>query len=107
MTTPLRLQTDERSDGTMVLTAVGELDLSNIAEFSDAIAAAVRAGTGGRPVRVDLSDVDYLDSGAISVLFTHAEAIDVVANPILMSVLTHSGLVKVTSVTPAEKDSAR
>jgi len=106
MTTPLRLRTDERSDGSTVLTAVGELDLSNIGEFSAAIATAVRVGAGSR-VRVDLSDVDYLDSGAISVLFTHAGAIDVVANPILMSVLTHSGLVEVTSVTPAQKDSAR
>jgi anti-anti-sigma factor len=104
MATPLRLDTDRRSDGTTVLTAVGEVDLSNVTEFSDAISDAVRAGTGS--VRVDLSSVDYLDSGAISVLFTHAEAIDIVANPILMSVLTLSGLVEVTSVTPAPAGSA-
>ena len=104
MATPLRLRTDRREDGAVVLTAVGELDLSNIAEVTGAIGAAVRDGLDGAPLQVDLSNVDYLDSAAISVLFEHAEAIDVVANPILMSVLTVSGLTNVVTVKPAGAD---
>ena len=104
MATPLRLRTDRREDGTTVLTAVGELDLSNIAEFSEAIDAAVGDRVDGVPLQIDLTSVDYLDSGAINVLFEHADAIDVVANPILMSVLTVSGLTDVVSVKPAGSD---
>ncbi|MBX7450411.1 STAS domain-containing protein [Mycolicibacterium sp. 3033] len=101
MATPLQVNTDRRDDGTTVVTAAGELDLSNIAEFSEVIGAAVRAGrdaTDATPVRVDLTRIEYLDSGAINVLFDHADAIDVLVNPILMSVLTISGLDKVTNV---------
>lgn len=104
MATPLRLRTDRREDGTTVLTAIGELDLSNIAEFSEAIDAAVRDRADGIPLQIDLSGVDYLDSGAINVLFEHADAIDVVANPILISVLTVSGLTNVVAVKPAGSD---
>ncbi|WP_163725373.1 STAS domain-containing protein [Mycolicibacterium psychrotolerans] len=104
MATSLRLRTDRRDDGTVVLTAVGELDLSNIAEFTGAISAAVRDRVDGTALQVDLSSVDYLDSAAINVLFEHADAIDVVANPILMSVLTVSGLTNVVTVKPAGSD---
>ncbi|MHA0286351.1 STAS domain-containing protein [Mycobacterium sp. C3-094] len=98
MATPLQVRTDRRDDGTTVVTAAGELDLSNVTEFSEALGAAVRAGRDGTPVRVDLTRIGYLDSGAINVLFDHADAIDVLVNPILMSVLTVSGLDKVTRV---------
>ena len=105
MATPLLVHTDRRDDGTTVVTAAGELDLSNVAEFSDALDAAVRAGrpdsADATPVRVDLTRIEYLDSGAINVLFEHADAIDVLVNPILMSVLTVSGLDKVTTVAAA------
>lgn len=104
MATPLQLRTDRREDGATVLTAVGELDLSNVAEFSEAIGAAVRDRVDGVSLLVDLSGVEYLDSGAINVLFEHAAAIDVVANPILMSVLTVSGLTNVVTVKPADSD---
>ena len=36
---------------------------------------------------VDLSGVEYLDSGGINVLFAHAGGIHLIANPILMPVL--------------------
>lgn len=101
MATPLQVHTKRRDDGTTVVMAAGELDLSNVAEFSEALGAAVRTGgdvTGVTPVRVDLTRIEYLDSGAISVLFEHADAINVLVNPILMSVLTVSGLDKVTTV---------
>ena len=52
-------------------------------------------------VTVDLSGVEYLDSGAISVLFANADQIHVIANPILMPVLKISGLADVASVESA------
>ncbi len=81
MVTPLSLTTDSGDDGSLVLKATGELDLSNVDAFSEAVAEA-RAAASDLQLRVDLSDVDYLDSGgAISVLFAHANAIQVVVNP--------------------------
>ncbi|KUI41523.1 anti-anti-sigma factor [Mycobacterium sp. IS-1590] len=106
MPTPLTVRTDRRVDGTAVLSAAGELDLSNIDTFTDAIAAAVgmRSQEAGR-LTVDLTAVEYLDSGAINVLFDHAAQIRrIVANPILMSVLTISGLTSVADVQAAEGD---
>lgn len=102
MATPLQLHTDRHDDGSVVLRAVGELDLSNVAQFAGLIEDAVAAGTDdGARLRVDLSGIEYLDSGAINVLFDHAESIDLVVNPILLPVLTVSGLTKVTTVKPA------
>ena len=61
MATPLNLNTTNRGDGTRVLTATGEIDLSNIDDFTGALSAA---GTDGTMLIVDLSGVLYLDSGA-------------------------------------------
>lgn len=102
MVTPLSLTTDSGDDGSLVLKATGEVDLSNVDAFSEAVAEA-RAAASDLQLRVDLSGVDYLDSGAISVLFAYANAIQVVVNPILMSVLTISGLTEVATVKPASK----
>jgi anti-anti-sigma factor len=98
MATPLNLNTVERGDGSVVVTATGEIDLSNIDEFSGALSAA---GTDGSMLIVDLSGVQYLDSGAINVLFANAGRIRLIANPILMPVLSISGLTEVADVEPA------
>ena len=95
MVTPLDINTADRDDGTRVLTATGEIDLSNIDEFSGALTAA---GTDGAMLIVDLSGVLYLDSGAINVLFANAGRIRLIANPVLMPVLRISGLTDVASV---------
>ncbi|HEX3288501.1 MAG TPA: STAS domain-containing protein [Mycobacterium sp.] len=98
MATPLSLNTSDRGDGTRVLTAAGEIDLSNIDDFTNALSAA---GTGGTTLIVDLSGVLYLDSGAINVLFANAGRVHVIANPILMPVLKISGFTDVASVEAA------
>jgi len=100
MAAPLHLDIDSRGDGTIVLTATGEIDLSNIAVFTEALNAAARECDGASLV-VDLRGVEYLDSGAINVLFAHADRIHVIANPILMPVLRISGLADVGSVEAA------
>lgn len=98
MTTPLTLETDRRDDGTVVLTARGEIDLSNIDTFTEALSTV---SSGGAVVTVDLGAVQYLDSGAINALFTYAERIRLIVNPLLMRVLKISGLTELTTVEPA------
>ncbi|KUI45454.1 anti-anti-sigma factor [Mycobacterium sp. GA-1199] len=105
MPTPLTVRTGRRDDGTVVLSAAGELDLSNIDAFTDAIAAVGRRSQETARLTIDLSAVEYLDSGAINALFEHAPQIrTIVANPILMPVLTISGLTSVAQVQAAEGD---
>jgi anti-anti-sigma factor len=98
MTTPLTLKTDRRDDGTVVLTANGEIDLSNIDTFTEALNTV---SSSGAPVTVDLGAVQYLDSGAINALFTYAERIRLIVHPLLMRVLKISGLTELTTVEPA------
>jgi anti-sigma B factor antagonist len=93
MTTPLTLSTDRRPDGSLVLTADGEIDMSNATQLGDALA---RAGAG--PVVVDLTSVGYLDSAGLTVLFSHADHIELVAGALLTPVLTISGLSEITKV---------
>ncbi len=102
MTTPLTLDTARGSDGKFMLVAEGEIDLSNIDAFNRALAGAATEATGGAgALLVDLSAVEYLDSAAISALAAHADRIELLANPILMSVLRISGLSDLTKVEPA------
>ena len=61
--------------------------------------ASARHSTGPRPatpVVVDLTGVEYLDSAGLTVLFTHAAHIELVATPLLAPVLTISGLADIT-----------
>lgn len=99
MATSLSVRTSVRDDGTTVLGATGELDMSNIDVFAAAIADAMTpASLDGGVLTIDLTGVEYLDSSAIEVLFGHADRIRVIVNPILMPVLKISGLTNVTSV---------
>lgn len=106
MTTPLALDTARRKDGTVALVAAGEIDLSNVASFADALASAISQNAitehADKPVVVDLSAVEYLDSGAINVLFNWVDQVRVIANPLLLPVLKVSGLADLTTVVPPE-----
>jgi anti-anti-sigma regulatory factor len=92
MPTPLSLSVVRREDESVVLTATGEIDMSNIDVFADALTGATL---------VDLSGVEYLDSGGINALFANADHIHVIANPLLLAVLKISGLTDVVSVESA------
>jgi anti-sigma B factor antagonist len=95
MTTPLTLSTHQRPDGIPVVTAVGEIDMSNAGTFRDALTRA--AAADGRLV-VDLTGVEYLDSAGLTVLFAHATHIELIATPLLAPVLTISGLADITTM---------
>ena len=94
MPTALTVTATRHVDGTVVLTAVGEIDMSNIDTFTGALAEH----TGDDTITVDLSGVEYLDSGAINALFTYADHIRLVANPSLMPLLSISGLPELLAV---------
>lgn len=99
MATPLSVHTSLRDDGTVVLGATGEIDMSNIDVFATAITDAMTpASRDGGALTIDLTGVEYLDSAAIEVLFGHADRVRLIVNPILMPVLKISGLANLTSV---------
>lgn len=62
---------------------------------TDALAAALDATAG--PLVIDLTEVDYLDSAGLSVLFAHADRLELIAGPLLTPVLTISGLADLTT----------
>ncbi|WP_229068939.1 STAS domain-containing protein [Actinoplanes sp. DH11] len=95
MTVQLTLSTDRRADGGVVLTAVGEIDMSNAGEFGVAVTAALDAGA--EPLVVDLTAVDYIDSAGLACLFPHVERIRLVTGPMLAPVFTISGLGDLTT----------
>ncbi|MFG3492644.1 MULTISPECIES: STAS domain-containing protein [unclassified Streptomyces] len=92
MTTPLSLTSRQRPDATAVLKAVGEIDMSN----SDALASALDALPDR--VVVDLTEVAYLDSAALSVFFAHAGRVELLATDLLLPVLEISGLTGLVTV---------
>jgi anti-anti-sigma factor len=104
MPTLLTLDTARSSDGKLVLTATGEIDLSNVETFGDVLTAAVT--DSGGTLTVDLSGVEYLDSAAVNVLFPHADHIRLIAHPFLVRVFTISGLSELAVVEPAPRRSA-
>jgi anti-sigma B factor antagonist len=94
MTTPLALTSRRRPDGVTVVTAVGEIDLSN----SGSLAAALDQEPGPGPLVLDLTGVEYLDSAGLSVLFARADRVELIASDLLEPVLTISGLADLATV---------
>ena len=103
MMTPLSLNTDRGVDGTPRVVAAGEIDISNIHAFTEALTTA--SDGNRRPITVDMSAVKYLDSAGINVLFKHADAMDrlhLIVHPFLMRILKITGLSDIATVQPAE-----
>ncbi len=112
MPTALTMGTSRGHDGRYVLSAAGEIDLSNIDIFVEALTGAVAEASAetadpGVTLTVDLSAVDYLDSAGLNALFTHAERIHVIADSRLIRVFTISGLTELTTTESAPPKAAR
>lgn len=104
MGTPLTLNTDRTADGVPRLVVTGEIDLSNVRVFVEALTAATESADGSGTVAVDLAAVKYLDSSAINALFAHSERVarlHLVVNPFLMPVLRISGLGELADIEEA------
>ena len=95
MATPLELSTRRDADGTPVVAAVGEIDMSNAGRFRDALG---QAAADGGPLVVDLTGVEYLDSAGVHALSAFTPGLALIAGPLLAPVLAISGLSDVTSV---------
>jgi anti-sigma B factor antagonist len=96
MTTPLSLVTGTRPDGTVVLAAAGEVDMTNCADLAAAADQALSTCAG--PLVVDLSAVAYLDSAGLNELLVRADRIEIVGSALLGPVLTVCGLTQLTTV---------
>jgi anti-sigma B factor antagonist len=109
MAAELALHTDRGPDGMPWLTATGEIDLSNVAQFRHALHTT---SAGSRePITIDLSTIKYIDSAGINALFDHADRVDglhIIVHRLLVRVLTISGLDKVARLQsgPASADGA-
>jgi anti-sigma B factor antagonist len=91
VSTALSFSTGSRPDGSAVLAATGEIDMSNAAAFAAALAEARRTAADS-PLIVDLTRVEYLDSAGLAALFPHVDHVRLVAGPLLAPVLTIAGL---------------
>ena len=100
MTTSLTLTNGSGPDGSPVLAAAGEIDMSNAATFAAALETAV-ADAGPAPLTVDLTAVEYIDSAGMTSLFGHVERLRIISGPLLMPVLTISGLGNITTIVDA------
>jgi anti-sigma B factor antagonist len=98
VTTPLELSARRDASGVMVLTAAGEIDMSNVAGFRDALS---HAGAGGAAFIVNLIGVDYLDSAGLTALLPYASRVKIIATALLAPVLSVTGLDPVTTVVSA------
>jgi anti-anti-sigma factor len=108
MSASLTLDTVRGGDGSLVLIAVGEIDLSSIDTFNQALTdCTTEAALGGVKLTVDLTAVDYLDSAAINALYHVADHIHLAVNPVLMRGLTVSGLAELITIeSPPETTAA-
>jgi anti-anti-sigma factor len=78
-----RIESTDIQDGRLVR-IIGEIDLSNVAEVLSAVIAAVPHDAA--LVVLDLSDVTYLDSAGISMLFRLAERLGYSRQPLRLVV---------------------
>jgi anti-anti-sigma factor len=105
MPTPLTLDTARADDGHLVLTVTGEIDLSNVDPFTEALTTATAGSHGeGAMLTVDLSGVAYVDSAAVNALFSHADRIHVIAHPLLVRIFDITGLTELSTVEPSSAD---
>ena len=99
MSAELSLSYSHRPDGAPVLCVSGEIDRGNSAELDAAVTSVLDRAVGR--LTVDLSHVAYLDSAGLSILFAHADQIEIVTPPLLAPVLAISGLGQVTPIRAA------
>lgn len=93
----LELSVRHRPDGSAVLVAAGEIDMTNAELFRQALATTT---AHGGTLTVDLSAVDYLDSAGLAALFARAvqTPTELIVNDLLRPVLEISGLTRTATL---------
>jgi anti-sigma B factor antagonist len=90
-------------DTTPVVVASGDIDLANVADFSEAMA---KAANGSTALTVDLTEVNYCDSAAVRALFAVAATTElamlVPSTGPIKTLLGISGLDRVAAVVTME-----
>ncbi len=90
-------------DTSPVVVASGDIDLANVADFSDAMA---KAANGSTALTVDLTEVNYCDSAAVRALFAVAATTEltmlVASTGPIKTLLGISGLDRVAAVVTME-----
>ena len=99
MSTALDLSAHQRPDGSWVVTAAGEIDMSNAGVLAGCLTqAGAKAEEGRGCLLVNLRAVEYLDTAGLTTLFADAPGIELIASPLLAPVLTISGLCDLVTV---------
>lgn len=96
--TDLRIDTEAGPGGGQLVRVAGDVDLDNVAQLRQALAASPAGG----PLVVDLSAVTYLDSSGVAALFGRARAggLELVVRPgcVVASLVALSHLDEVATV---------
>lgn len=90
-------------DTTPMVVASGDIDLANVADFTDAMA---KAANGSTALTVDLTEVNYCDSAAVRAMFAVAATTEltmiVASTGPIKTLLGISGLDRVAAVVEVE-----
>ena len=94
MATALELSRRQDPNGTAIVAARGEIDMSNAGSLRDALRQAASEGD----LIVDLTAVEYLDSAGLTALLHYLPRLRLIASPLIEPILTMSGLGAITTV---------
>jgi anti-sigma B factor antagonist len=94
--TTFEVETEVLADGTQVVSVTGELDVRTAPRFERALAVAIVSAPAA--VVVDLSDCEFLDSSALTVLVKANNHLDG-SGPGFSLVIPHQHLLKVFEIT--------
>jgi anti-sigma B factor antagonist len=95
MATALELSHSHDPNGTTIVAARGEIDMSNAGSLRDALRSAA---PNGDLLVVDLTAVEYLDSAGLTALLDYLPRLRLIASPLIEPILTLSGLGDITTV---------
>ena len=98
---------EERRDGTSVVSVSGEVDVATAPALRDCFDQVIERDTG--PIVVDLADVSFIDSTGLGVLIGARKRCDedertlrvVVAEPRILKVFEITGLTELFSIHPS------
>ena len=94
------------SDGKLVVTMAGRIDMNNVEDVRKEVFAAVEAHPDVRP-RFDAKELDYISSAGLRVLLQvgtrYDQPLDIVdVSPMVMEILETTGFTQIMNIQPAK-----